>query len=137
MSEIDGLRVVNSDSIFFVERVQDNVLETFKIAAINPAAKLLNAIKAMDFGMREDTDEILRELGKNKLLVEGIETLLEIAQLEHWDIPVLKHLLRTASLAKNFADIKDYDPTRYVNVVKNMIVLTKLRHSKICARAIT
>ena len=87
--------------------------------------------------MREDTDGIIRELTKNKEIVEGIKTILEIAQLEHWDIPILKHLLRTASFAKKFADIKEYDPASYVNVVRNMIVLTKIRHSKICPRKIT
>ena len=59
-------------------------METFKIAAITPAAKLLNAIKSVDFGIPR-ADEIIRELGKEHL-IEGIETLLDIATLEHWDI---------------------------------------------------
>ena len=70
-------------------------------------------------------------------MVEGIETLLEIAQLEHWDVPIMKHLLRTASFAKKFTDSTDYDKDRYVNVVKHLIVLTKLRHSNVFSRAIT
>jgi hypothetical protein len=65
-------------------------------------------------------------------LVEGIETLLEIATLEHFDVKIMKHILRTASFAKKFCDPNDYDPNRYVNVVKHMIVLTKLRHSEAC-----
>lgn len=89
----------------------------------------------MDFGIPR-ADEIIRELGKEQL-VEGIETLLDIAQLEHWDIQILKHILRTASFAKKFSEPSDFDPNRYVNVVKHMIVLSKLRNSEICARAIT
>ena len=135
LSEIDGLRIMNSEGAFFLERVQDFVIETFKIAAITPAAKLLNAIKTVDFGMPRAA-EIIRELGKEHL-VEGIETLLDIASLEHWDVQIMKHLLRTASFAKKFSDPKDFDPNRYVNVVKHMIVLTKLRHSEVCSRAIT
>ena len=59
---------------------------------------------------------------------------------------MLKHLLRTASFAKTFADPQDFDANKYVNVVKHMIVLTKLRNSQNvsrlvltlqCARAIT
>ena len=49
----------------------------------------------------------------------------------------MKHILRTACFAKKFSDPNDFDPNRYVNVVKHMIVLTKLRHSSVCARAIT
>ena len=30
ITEVDGLRVINSDGIFFVERVQDNLIETFE-----------------------------------------------------------------------------------------------------------
>jgi len=41
----------------------------------------------------------------------------------------MKHLLRTASFAKKFTDSTDYDKDRYVNVVKHLIVLTKLRNS--------
>lgn len=89
----------------------------------------MNAIKSVDYKIPR-ADEIIRELGKEKeKLVEGIETLLEIAQLEHWDVPIMKHLLRTASFAKKFTDSTDYDKDRYVNVVKHLIVLTKLRHS--------
>lgn len=49
----------------------------------------------------------------------------------------MKHLLRCASFAKKFVDPNDFDPNRYVNIVKNMIILTKLRNSSCCARAIT
>ena len=135
LTEIDGLRIINSEASFFLERVQDHVVDTFRIAAITPAAKLLSAIKSADFGIPR-ADEIIRQLTKEQL-VEGIETLLDIATLEHWDVEIMKHILRTASFAKKFSDPNDFDPNRYVNVVKHMIVLTKLRHSKICARAIT
>ena len=49
----------------------------------------------------------------------------------------MKHLLRTASFAKKFVDASTFDANRYVNVVKHMAVLTKLRNSPLCARAIT
>lgn len=75
--EIDGLRIVNSTGTFFLERVQDMVIETFKIAAITPAAKLLNAIKSEDLKIPR-ANEILNELSKEQL-VEGMETLLELA----------------------------------------------------------
>ena len=69
--------------------------------------------------------------------MEGIETLLDIAMQEHWDIDLMKHLLRTASFAKKFLDPTDYDSSRYVNYVKHLVVLTKMRNSTVCARAIT
>mmetsp|Transcript_5341 Transcript_5341/g.8238 ORF Transcript_5341/g.8238 Transcript_5341/m.8238 type:complete len:132 (+) Transcript_5341:1006-1401(+) len=84
LTEVDGLRILNSEGSFFLERVADHVVETFKIAAITPAAKLLNAIKSVDYRIPR-ADEIIRELGKEQL-IEGIETLLDIATLEHWDV---------------------------------------------------
>ena len=49
----------------------------------------------------------------------------------------MKHFLRTASFAKKFLDPTDYETSRYVNYVKHLIVLTKIRTSKVCARSIT
>lgn len=72
-------------------------------------------------------DEIIRELGDN--LAPGVETLLEAAKYEHKDIDVMKHLLKTASFAKKYSDPQKLDPNLYVQVVKNQIVLTKLRNS--------
>lgn len=126
MNEIDGLRIVSSEKTYFLERVQAVLLKTFKIASISPSAKLLNAIKSVDLNIPR-ADEIIRELGKE--LIVGIEDLLEAATLEHQNITVLKHLLRTASFAKTFVDPADYDSNKYVNIVKHMIVLTKLRNS--------
>jgi hypothetical protein len=67
----------------------------------------------------------------------GIYTLFDIAKLEHWDIQIMKHMLKTASFAKKFTTPEQLDPNRYVNVVKHMIVLSQIRHSEVCARAIT
>lgn len=62
---------------------------------------------------------------------------MEAAQYEHHDIDVLKHLLTTASFAKKFCDPTEFDPNRYVDLVKHSIVLTKMRNSPNFARAIT
>lgn len=43
----------------------------------------------------------------------------------------MKHLLRTCAFAKKFVDPVDFDANRYVNTVKHMIVLTKLRNSPV------
>jgi hypothetical protein len=135
LTEKDGLRIVNSEGVFFLERVQDFVVKTLRIASIEPAAQLMSAMKFVDQKIPK-ADEIIRELTKDQL-AEGLETLLEVAKLEHWDIQLLKHLLRTASFAKKFTDRSEFDPDRYVNIVNHLIVLTKLRNSKICPRAIT
>jgi len=79
-------------------------------------------------------DEIIRELDKN--LVDGIECLLDAATFE-FDIQIMKHLIRTASFTQKFVDHQDFDANRYVTVVKSLIVLSKIRNSKECARAIT
>ena len=67
----------------------------------------------------------------------GIDDLLETATSEHANIPVMKHLMRTASFAKTFPEASGYDSSKYVDFLKTMIVLTKLRNSSNCARALT
>jgi hypothetical protein len=62
-------------------------------------------------------------------LIVGIDDLLETATCEHANIPVMKHLLRTASFAKTFPEANGYDSNNYVNIVKHMVVLSKLRNS--------
>jgi hypothetical protein len=49
----------------------------------------------------------------------------------------MKHLLRTASFAKTFPEAATYDSNQYVNTVKHMVILTKLRNSQNCGRAMT
>lgn len=43
VTEIDGLRVISSEKTYFLERVQKSRIQTFKIASIEPSAKLLQA----------------------------------------------------------------------------------------------
>jgi len=47
-NELDCLRVCTSEKTYMLERVQDCLYKTFKIASIHPSAKLLNAIKSVD-----------------------------------------------------------------------------------------
>ena len=67
-------------------------------------------------------DQIHRTLTKDKLL-DGIETLLEMAKLEHWDVALMKHLVEVASFAKKFTYPSDLDPSLYVNNVSHVIAL--------------
>lgn len=54
--------------------------KTFKIASTTSAAKLLNAMKAVDLNIPR-ADEIIRDVGDK--VVEGIECLLDAASCEH------------------------------------------------------
>ena len=127
VNEIDGLRIVSTEKTYFLERVQPKMLSTFKVASISPSAKLIQAQKSVDLNQPR-ADDIINELGKN--LTVGIDDLLETATSEHSNIPVMKHLLRTASFAKTFPEASGYDSNNYVNIVKHMVVLTKLRNSQ-------
>jgi hypothetical protein len=64
-----------------------------------------------------------------KTLTLGIDDLLETATCEHSNVPLIKFLLRTASFAKTFPEASGYDSNNYVNIVKHMVVLTKIRNS--------
>ena len=134
MNELDGMRVLTSEQSYFFESVKPATVNTFAIGSIDPAAKLHDAQKYIDFN-NPSADQIIRELEKK--LKTGIETLLDAAKQEHHDIDVLKHLLTTASFAKKFCDPSEFSPDIYVDVVKHSIVLTKMRHSPTFARAIT
>ncbi|CDW81219.1 vacuolar assembling sorting protein vps16 [Stylonychia lemnae] len=126
MNEIDGLRIVSSEKTYFLERVQPVLLKSFKIASISPSAKLLNAIKSVDLNIPR-ADEIIRELGKD--LITGIEDLLEAATMEHQNITVLKHLLRTASFAKTFVDPTEYDSNKDYKLALQIIEQLNLKHA--------
>mmetsp|Transcript_23833 Transcript_23833/g.31908 ORF Transcript_23833/g.31908 Transcript_23833/m.31908 type:complete len:181 (-) Transcript_23833:1368-1910(-) len=128
------MRVLTSEQSYFFESVKAATVNTFAIGSIDPAAKLHDAQKYIDFN-NPCADQIIRELDKK--LKTGIDTLLDAAKQEHHDIDVLKHLLTTASFAKKFCDPTDFAPDHYVDVVKHSIVLTKMRHSAHFARAIT
>ena len=80
-------------------------------------------------------DDIVHDLGKH--LTAGIEDLLDAASCEHTNVPVMRHLLRTASLAKAFPEASAFDSKIYVQKVKTLQILTKIRNSTNCARAIT
>ena len=133
LNESDGMRVLTSEKTYFFELVSEALVNTFKIASIEPSAKLHKAMKSNDY-RQPQTEEIIRDLDKK--IVEGIETLLSAAEGEQ-DVDVLKHLLATASFAKKFTTPTEFDPNRYVNLVKHSIVLTNMRYSDNFARAIT
>ena len=135
MNEIDGLRIFCTEKCCFLERVQPKMLSTFKVASISPSAKLLQAQKSVDLNQPK-ADDIINELGAKNLTL-GIDDLLETATCEHQNIAIMKHLIRTASFAKTFPEASGYEGNNYVNIVKHMVVLTKLRNSINCARAIT
>lgn len=134
MPEVDGLRVVTTTKTYFVDLVQQSTQDTFELASIKPSAKLHMAQKYVDFKSPK-AEETIRDLGNE--LNRGIETLLDAAKYEYKEIDVLKHIIRTASFAKNFSDPAVFDPNIYVEMVKHSIILTAMRHSKIMPRAIT
>lgn len=79
-NEMDGLRIISSEKTYFLERVQQSLTKTFKIAAVTPSAKLLNALKSVDLNIPR-ADEIIRDVGDK--ITEGIECLMDAATCEH------------------------------------------------------
>jgi hypothetical protein len=54
-------------------------------------------------------------LGNNLNL--GIEDLLEAATYEHFNVPVMKYILKTASFSKTFPEAQGFDSNKYVRIV--------------------
>jgi hypothetical protein len=80
---------------------------------------------------------LIKELADKNLLKDGIYHLLQAASFEHTNVPLMKHLLRTASFAKTFPEADGFDNKYYVDMVKTLVTLSKIRNSATCARAIT
>lgn len=135
MNEIDGLRIISSEKTFLLERVQEKTLTAFKVGSLEPSAIIIQAQKSADLNQPK-ADSLINSLGPDKLVI-GIEDLLEIASNEHTNVPIMKHLLRTASFAKTFPEAEEFDSKKYVGAEKTIQVLIKIRNSKNCSRAIT
>ena len=105
------MRVLTNSQTYFLERVNDETRSVFGITSIDPAAKLIQAKKAIDFEEPE-AFSLLRDVGQS--IPEGISTFLDAAKQVHFDVKVLKFLLSSASFARKFCDPKKFDPDVYV-----------------------
>ena len=63
--------------------------------------------------------------------------MLEIATTEHQNVPLIKHFLNTACFALAFPEASKFDRKLYVDRLKILSILIKVRNSNNCPRAMT
>jgi hypothetical protein len=71
------------------------------------------------------------------MIVHAVETLLDLARMEHWDTQFMKHFFRAASYGKKYDENNEFDHNEYLNCRRHMSVITRLHRSDTCDRQIT
>ena len=98
--ESDGLRIIRPDGTYFLERVPDAYKKTFLVGQVTDSASMIDARKLMDF-KNPRADSKVRSVAN---IERGVMDLVDAAAFEYHDSETMKHLLRTASFAKNFTE---------------------------------
>ncbi|KNC79258.1 hypothetical protein SARC_08343, partial [Sphaeroforma arctica JP610] len=99
VGEVDGVRIIGTDSHDFLERVPQCVENTFKFGSTEPPALLLDASRLYDDGNAR-CDELLRSI-KGNALDDAVRQLLQVAGYE-WDSVAQKDIMRAASFGRAF-----------------------------------
>jgi hypothetical protein len=99
----------------------------------HPSNQLIDAYREYEL-KSENTERIFREIGPN--LKEAIVSVIDAATYQ-FHIPFQKLLCEVASFGKKKIDSESYSSDLYVQTIKYLSLINKLRHSKKCRRAIT
>lgn len=125
VSEMDGVRIIGSEKVEFLQRVPgapvplssaahsaDSIVDIFKIGSCSPAAMLYDAV---DLFERKDAkaDENLRSIMNR--LTDAVDVCIDAAAHE-WDPQSQKQLLKAASYGKSFAEF--YPAENFVSMAK-------------------
>lgn len=132
-SEIDGIRLITSNYIYFLERIQPAVTKALTFLSSDPSNQLIDAYREYQL-KSENTERIFREIGPK--LKEAIETVIEAATYQ-FNIPFQKLLCEVASFGKKKIEAEAYNSDMYVQIIKSLSLINKLRYSSKCRRAIT
>ncbi|XP_059822989.1 vacuolar protein sorting-associated protein 16 homolog [Hypanus sabinus] len=121
--EIDGVRIISSNSHEFLHEVPPACQDIFKIASMAPGALLLEAHKEYEKESQK-ADEYLREIKEQNLLSEAVQQCIEAAGNEYKP-EMQKALLRAASFGKCF--ISNFPPDTFVKMARDLRVLNAIR----------
>lgn len=131
--EIDGVRFITNNNIYFLERIQPSVIKSLTFVSSDASNQLIDAYKEYQL-KSENTERIFREIDKK--LKEAIETVIDAATYQ-WRIPIQKLLCEVASFGKKKIEADQYNSDMYVQIIKYLSLINKLRYSSKCRRAIT
>lgn len=121
ISELDGLRIVSSDRLEFVQKVSDAAVSIFLPGSTHVGAILFDS--AEQFAKKSaKADEGIRAIRRD--LDTAVHTCLMAAGQE-WDVTWQRKLMRSASFGRSFLD--NFDPTILVDTAHTLRVLNAAR----------
>lgn len=125
--EVDGVRVLTDNGVWMLEEVSSSLVEVCQLKAASPAAQYASAYRRLKEYDDIEGLTVLRRLvnaRRSTFEAEVIETFLDAAMSEY-SVDQQEAMLAVAADAKmRFAN---YDPERYVDVVRRLRVLNALR----------
>lgn len=131
--EIDGVRLITSNRIYWFERVQQCVIDALYLSSSHSSNQLIDAYKEYEL-KSENTERIFREIGSH--LREAIVTIMDAATYQ-FSVKYQKLLCEVASFGKKKISSEEYSSDMYVQTIKFLSLINKLRYSSKCRRAIT
>lgn len=121
VSELDGLRIVSSDRLEFIQKVAESSKSIFLPGSTHSSAILFDASEQYAKKSAK-ADEGIRAIRKDLSL--AVDTCLEAASME-WDIQWQRKLMRAATFGKSFIDA--FDPTILVDTARTLRILNAAR----------
>lgn len=121
VQEVDGVRIIGSDTHELLQRVPAAVEQVFKIGSMEPGAMLFDASK--EFEKKSARAEEYIRMIKDRLS-EAVQQCIQAAAGEH-EPAVQRGLLRAASFGKSF--LNDMPPQAFVTMCRNLRVLNAVR----------
>lgn len=123
--ECDGVRILSSSSMDFLQRVPNSTVSIFQIGSTSPAALLYDALDHFD-KQSPKADENLRLVRSS--LPEAIEACIDAAGHE-FDVTRQRTLLRAASYGRAFCS--QFPRERFQDMCKTLRVLNAVRNPEI------
>lgn len=130
-NEVDGLRVLTNDNVYFLERVVDTVNKAFDVVSIEASAQILSAYQKYLVG-DPGAEEVLKGVKEdaNSNLSNGIKDLITAATYE-FEPEHQKYLLKAASFAKNFISPGEFNAEEFVRTLKDLRIVNQLHVPKV------
>ena len=135
ISEVDGIRIMTNNGVYFISKVDKNLYKTCYPFENNSAKKLLKAYNS-DLLNEPESCKKIKDLGKE--LSNSIFTLLNAAANIFWvedETDISKKeaqmfILKAAQLGKLFVDEKEeFNYDKFVEICKDLRIVNNLRNN--------
>ncbi|CAI4036829.1 hypothetical protein SMKI_16G1270 [Saccharomyces mikatae IFO 1815] len=120
-AEIDGLKVITTEKIYFLSRVQPQTSSIFRIGSTEPGAMLVDS-----FSLLEDHAPKAIEILKNFVLEKGVLDCI-VAAIDEFEPKLQKMLLNAASFGKASLQYKSFDANIFVDACNTIKLLNCFR----------